>query len=791
MMKKIWIAIFSLVAATCLLPSCKETLEEVVYSDLTDDNAFTSGENALAAVNAMYSPLHTLYREPMFYFNDVTVDSGFKGGSPFEVMNDQGIYNDNRTLVAWNHLYQIVSRANIVLDKVPEMPQRCFSKISRNRLLGEARFMRAFAYYNLTDIFYQVPLVTDSGIEPTEKPGVTPIDEIERQIEDDLLAAKDLLPKSYAGREDAGRPTYGAATGYLCRLYMREAGRLRCQGKADEAMGYWRDALFEVNDVLALEGSLYSLQPMVWNVFDPSTEEGLYNNELIFAIRASDKTLVNGSWDLGLQFTPWAYDMGWSNILQAIEMSWDFDPADERYSVLQVREFPDVYHPEKTYYMAPATIQETGTIPQNHSVGGVIYEEMIELGETYTQKYKYLYTRQYNYNTPNNLPLLRLSDMLLCKAEILNELDGPTAEAIALVNRVRARAFGNEEHDLRLADYTSREQLRSAICDERLFELNMECLRRPDLIRMGLWKHRMQRRLSRIAEKYHWCEVNEGRDEGYYDGSWASYPDPGELTDNDPRMYMPIPYREVLMNADLDGVRNPGFAGLPDYDGEEPSGGGQTDPPGPGEEEKVTRWEFNDGGGWAWEGQNGTSPSQGWFSDGYLYLKTRKGTQDRSKFRTTTRSYSLGRYTWRAEVPAFAAGDQVSLGAFLYRDDEHELDFEIGYGRDEARSGCGATASQMVACMTSQDHPHISNYIPIDPGWHEFTIELAASGDYYRAVWYIDGVQCQSQRLSYGKDIPFSLHCSLENLSFMGTHLPVQDYTVRFDWVECRTKKNE
>jgi len=786
-MKKNWILAFCLIFP---LLSCSQELDEVVYSDLTDDKAFTSGENALAAVNAMYTPLHSLYREPMFYFNDVTVDSGYKGGSPFEVMNDQGIYNDNRTLNAWNYLYQISSRANIVIDKVGAMEQRHFTRISRNRLLGEAHFMRAFAYYNLTDIFYQVPLVLDSGVEPSAKTPVSPIEDIERQIEEDLLVAKDFLPKSYPSREDAGRPTYGAACGYLCRLYMRQAGRLRCQGEAAAASGCWRDALFEVNDVLALEGSVYSLQPTVWDVFNPATEAGLYNNELIFAIRASDKTLANGSWDLGLQFTPWAYDMGWSNILQAIEMSWDFNPADERYSVLQVREYPDVYHPEKTYYKAPSSIDQTGLIPSNHVINGVIYEEMVELGETYTQKYKYLYTRQYNYNTPNNLPLLRLSDMLLCKAEILNELDGPTQEAIDLINRVRARAFSDEEHGLSLSDYASREQLREALCDERLFELNMECLRRPDLIRMGLWKSRMQRRLTRIAEKYRWKEINEGRSEGYYDGSWASYPKPSELTDNDVRMYMPIPYREVLMNGDLDGVRNPGFVNLPDYGGETPAPGPGPDPGVP-EEEQVTRWDFDSSAGWAWSGQNETPASQGWFDGGILHLKTRAHTQDRAKFRTTTRSFGVGTYIWYAYVPVFAAGDQVSLGAFLYKDDEHEIDFEIGYGTAAARQECGAVSGQMVACMTSQDHPHISKYYPIAPGWHEFKVDMAESGSYYRATWYIDGVQFQSQRLNYGKEILFSLHCSLENLSFMGDHLPVQDNEVQFDYVEVRTKKTK
>ena len=98
--------------------------------------------------------------------------------------------------------------------------------------------------------------------------------------------------------------------------------------------------------------------------------------------------------------------------------------------------------------------------------------------------------------------------------------------------------------------------LRSAICDERMFELNLECLRRPDLIRMGLWKDRMAEYVTSIAKKYAWKEQNEGRNAGYYDGAWAAYPSPETLTDNDIRMYMPIPYREVSLNPSLASARD-------------------------------------------------------------------------------------------------------------------------------------------------------------------------------------------------------------------------------------------
>ena len=753
--------------------SCTAALEETVYSTLTDDTAFTSAENAQAAVNSLYTPLHSLYREPMFYLNDVNVDTGYKGGSPFEVLNDQGIYNDNRTQTAWNLLYQVACRANIAIDKIPPMEARLFSGISMKQLMGEAYFMRAWAYYTLTDLFFQVPLVTDSNIDPVSREPLSPIATIEKQIESDLLMAADYLPRHYRDHADAGRPTYGAAMGYLCRLYMRQAGRARVAGKADDASGAWYDALMAVNKVLELEGTEYSLQPTVWEVFDPSSDESLYNNELIFAVRASDKTLASGSWDLGLQFTPWAFDMGWSNILQPLELTWQFHPDDERLTVLQVWEYPDVYHPEKTYYRAPLSVDKTGTIPSDRWVDGINYTEMYELESTFTQKYKYLYTKQYNYNTPNNLPLLRLSDMILCKAEILNEMYGPTAEALELLNRIRTRAFQSESHNLRSADVPTREAFRSALCDERLYELNMECMRRSDLVRMGLWKSRMQKYLTTIQERFRSKALNEGREEGYYSDQWAAYPLPESLTDGDIRMYAPIPYREVTINPALALAREAIEADpTPSYQ-----------PDGPAEPAYSKRWDFDSFSGWRWETQGDTPQGSGWVQDGLLMFTTRAKTQDRTKAATQSRVYGPGRYSWYLEVPTVEEGDQVSLGAFLYRDDTHELDFEIGYGTETSRVKCGARSGDMVACLTSQANPFVSNYTPIAPGWHTVTLDLEDVDGKYLCRWLIDGAEKQSRQLQFGPETKFYIYCSLENLSFMGSHLPVKDYTVKFDYV--------
>ena len=74
-------------------------------------------------------------------------------------------------------------------------------------------------------------------------------------------------------------------------------------------------------------------------------------------------------------------------------------------------------------------------------------------------------------------------------------------------------------------------------------------MRRPDLIRMGLWKDRMDKYVAGIKAKVEWKERNEGKAAGVYKDQYAAYPT--NLTANDIRRYMPIPKRETDNNANL------------------------------------------------------------------------------------------------------------------------------------------------------------------------------------------------------------------------------------------------
>ncbi len=564
-----------IVCSTILLAmfSCDDPLKEIMYSELTEELAYKDKNDAIASVNSIYEPLISVTNRDIFYLNDIASDAAYRKNENCELLTFNKLNESEDVIGSWEGYYKIISRANITIENVGKMDVEKFLEYEKKltdqtkneaeklkvRLLGEAHFLRAWAYYQLTDIFYKVPLNLTFK-EKIENIPLSSIDDVDKQIIKDFKIAASSLPKKYKSINDAGRATVGATYGMLCRVYMRKAGRERL--KNQNASEWWNKALQYCNKVLNMEKEgIYQLQGKIWDVFDPTTDATKYNNELIFAVRSNPNSSF-GTSDIGLNFTPWSYDMGWDLINLPLSLVWKMDIVnDQRFTKLIVSDYNNLYEPKRKKYVMPKKIEEVGTIyteipnPAYPLSPDIIYE----LEYVCTKKYMYLGAGTYNYNTGNNMPILRLADMILCKAEILNELNGPSQNAIDLINRIRERAFQNNSSNLKLTDYTTKSDLRNAICDERLLELHCEGVRRPDLIRMGLWKDRMDKYINTIKEKTKWEEINMGKRKDIsdpdnaphifdYSYKWKVYPQ--DLTENDKRRYFPIPKKETDLNPD-------------------------------------------------------------------------------------------------------------------------------------------------------------------------------------------------------------------------------------------------
>jgi chitinase len=194
---------------------------------------------------------------------------------------------------------------------------------------------------------------------------------------------------------------------------------------------------------------------------------------------------------------------------------------------------------------------------------------------------------------------------------------------------------------------------------------------------------------------------------------------------------------------------------------------------------------FDDLSQWR-DDSSGGSPKSYATQDGVLRIETRKASRDRVKVTHCRRDFGEGRYSWRVYVPPMGTGDQASIGAFLYRDDKHEVDFEIGYGKAALRAELGCGPGDLVCYCTSQGFPFSSSQLKIRAGrWYTLAIDLTAGkGGDYLVNWHIDRRVVKTLQTGIKSDVKFGIHCSVENLDFLGDHLAKQKNYALFDWME-------
>ncbi len=198
------------------------------------------------------------------------------------------------------------------------------------------------------------------------------------------------------------------------------------------------------------------------------------------------------------------------------------------------------------------------------------------------------------------------------------------------------------------------------------------------------------------------------------------------------------------------------------------------------------RLNFDDLYGWVDASQNLNDVVNYTTNGGVLNIFTRANTWDRPKIRTIE-TYTHGKYSWNVFVPKMGAGDMASIGAFLYFNDSHELDFEIGYGKTLVRQKLNAKVDDLILYTNSQGNPYKSEFFKIKRDqWYTFEIELLIVNNKYQAVWYMNNTELYRLNLEYGESIPFYIFCSVENLTFIGDHIPTQNNNALFNYVEFK-----
>jgi hypothetical protein len=468
-MKKIISTLFIAVAFI----SCNE-LDLEPEGVITRQQFFKTDADAAAAVTGVYQALtytegeQSLYGRNLYFLTDMGSDYAAAGASAsnYHVQSISRLAieaGNDRVALVWKQIYNGINRANIAIDNIPAITGG--DPVLRQRLVNEAKFLRALLYFNVVRLWGDAPLVLHEAEELKNeilKVGRSPKEDIYTQIFSDLNDAL-ALPPTYADA-DRGRPTGGAAKALLANVYLTR--------------GEWQKARETAQDIVS-NATVYGYS-LVDDFGDLFTKTDRKNGpEHVFSIQFENGQ--NGtSGSTGNTLTSVSY-FGTVPTEPA-----DIPASDEiGYSrFIDNGVIKDTRRDVSYLKQTVAGVDASTGQPVIYTFPRALFIKYVgDITKPYTQRGA----------DPVNFPLIRYSEVLLILAEALNEENsGPTPEAYEAINQVRRRAFGELPYtqpsfkpgvDLSGLDYA---QFQKAIQDERLFEFVQEGKRWFDLVRWGI-----------------------------------------------------------------------------------------------------------------------------------------------------------------------------------------------------------------------------------------------------------------------------------------------------------------
>ncbi|UCS92201.1 RagB/SusD family nutrient uptake outer membrane protein [Echinicola marina] len=490
--------ILSICLTTFFLGACTDFLKEEPSDRYVIDNFYSGQSDAEAAVTAVYQQLYSIYERHIFLLNALPTDDEKNGlGMPNQFLQNLEYLrhtSENQFVrEMWQRNYSGIARANTAIINIPAIDM---DEVIRDRLVGEAKFLRALYYFNLVRFHGGVPLILKlESVEDALGPRASE-SEVYEQIVQDLSDAELTLPSSYTDK-DIGRATKGAAKILLGKVYLT----MKEFGKAEEKLA----------EVINNEQEYgYGLHDNFADNWNPATENGW---EMVFSIEFMDPP-GNGNSAMILQGPKYSLPggfgvLGLTNSNEADIPTRDlydrFQEEDERKAATFTTDFVSL---------------KDGSV---HTSSIPLFTKYWEEGENNPA------------NSDANMHVIRYADAILMYAEALNE-QGKTALALTQLNRIRERAFNSMDFNFM---GLNQEEVRQAIWEERRLELAMEGHRWFDLVRTGRFVETMK---AHAAYEASVAESNKV-----------------EIAQNlkDYMVLMPIPQREVDLNPAID--QNDGY----------------------------------------------------------------------------------------------------------------------------------------------------------------------------------------------------------------------------------------
>ncbi len=455
-----------LAAGALTLTGCKKFLNTQAQGSYNLENyPYPGGSGPYDQfIFAAYNDLRSfnVHSQAFITATSIRSDDADKGSTPadgganaitmddFPVLASNGFCN-----TLWVGNYTLINKCNVTITQVVNNTGIEATPEIKSQTIGEARFLRAYAYFNLVRFFGRVPLV-DTGNANGNIPQSS-VAQIYAFIEADLNYAVTVLPLQW-GREFAGRVTKGAANGLLAKVYLTQQKWAQAMAAANEVMNYGQ----------------YDLSTPYDRIF---REDGENSKESVFEVQATASAAIPSA--NGVQYAQiqgvrgtGIWDLGWGWNSPSVQLANAYEPNDPRRA-------------------RTILFTSTPTTP-----GLTIYGETTPTGLPNPRYNNKVYTNPALRNSIGNrfgywmnVRLLRYADVVLMYAEAANEVGGAaniTAARNAL-NSVRARARqGAPAGTLPDRTTTDQNELRDFIRHERRIELAMEHDRFFDLVRWGI-----------------------------------------------------------------------------------------------------------------------------------------------------------------------------------------------------------------------------------------------------------------------------------------------------------------
>lgn len=506
---------FIYTAVTMLgLTSCTKNFLQLNPETQASANSFFKTEDQFhQAVNGAYEPLRGLVGTSGYLMGEMRTDNtdytyyAPDRGMHIVYMEQIDYFLDDAqnqwTNGYYNTAYIGISRCNTIIDRLPDAK---IDDNDKNDMMGQAKFLRAYYYFALVRYYGGVPLHLKEVTKPQD--AFLPRASVDSVYDVIIADATDALQKLPVPQfPQSGKATKGTAETLLAKVYMTRKDYAKAEPllKDITQMGYAllpdyasafdpsnknsKESIFEVQFQMGDQGQ--QSQFIYW--FMPKTTDAT----VITGIPAN--TLLTAGWNVPTKDIMNAYEPGDKREDASIAIAEGVIGSDGNFQIESVK--------NPVGYVAP---------PGKTSI-------------PFIKKYDHPHNKQFNTN--DNWPLYRYSDVLLLLAECLNE-QGKPQEALPYLNKVRLRAGLNAVSEV------NQNKLRDIIAHERRIELAFENHRWNDLVRTG--------KAIEVMTSY-----------GKAIKPLKSYLPDNSYNVTKDRLIYPIPYRELQLNPKL--TQNPGY----------------------------------------------------------------------------------------------------------------------------------------------------------------------------------------------------------------------------------------